>query len=136
MRRLVWVAVGIGGTLYAVRKAQQLRARYSPPAVVGRAVDDLGEHASTFVERARASVASFGDDLRTAAAEREHQLGAALLSSGQDTPQRAAGRTRRDRDQARTAARWGAEPARGRSVPGQDPRVDDDDVDGDLPYSF
>ena len=136
MRRLVWVAVGIGGTLYAVRKAQQLRERYSPPAVVGRAVDDQGERASTFVERARVSVASFGDDLRAAAAERERQLGAALLSSGQDAPQRDAGHSRRDREQARTAARWGAEPARGRAVPGQDPRVDDDDVDGDLPYSF
>lgn len=136
MRRLVWVAVGIGGTLYAVRKSQQLRARYSPPAVVGRAVDDLGERASTFAERVRASVTSFGDDLRSAAAEREQQLGAALLAPGQDAPEGSARQARRDREQARTAARWGAEPARGRAVPGQDPRVDDDDVDGDLPYSF
>ncbi|PFG35656.1 hypothetical protein ATL41_0351 [Flavimobilis soli] len=136
MRRLVWVAVGIGGTLYAVRKAQQLRERYSPPAVVGRAVDDLGERASTFAERARASVASFGDDLRSAAAEREQQLGSALLAPGQAAPERGARPSRHDREQARTAARWGAEPVSGSAVPGQDPRVDDDDVDGDLPYSF
>ena len=135
MRRLVWVAVGIGGTLYGLRKAQQLRDRYSPPAVVGRAVDSAGQRAGALTARVRTSAASFGTDLRAAAREREEQLHAALLSPGQDAPARGL-RSRGPRDQARTAARYDAEPARHRVVPGATPRVDEDDVDGDLPYSF
>lgn len=135
MKRLVWVAVGIGGTLYCVRKAQQMRRRYSPPAVVGRAVDDLGERAETLGRRVRTTATSFGDDLRTAMAERERQLHEALRAPGQAAPE---GRTsaRAAREHARTAARYGAEPAGRHAVPGDRPRVDPDDVDGDLPYSF
>lgn len=135
MKRLVWVAVGIGGTLYCVRKAQQLRKRYSPPAVVGRAVDDLGERAQSLRMRVRTTATSFGDDLRAAMAERERQLHGALLAPGQATPE-ARPSSRQARDQARTAARYGAEPAGRHAVPGDHPRVDADDVDGDLPYSF
>lgn len=154
MKRLFWVAVGAGVTIVVVRKVSQARERYSPPAVVDRAVRGAGERASTFVGRAREAAAAFGSDLAEARERREAELHAALAAEGRAPADRsdARGTARRLREQARTAARWGAEPvdahedderpgaartvdpkASGGDYPGRTTRLDEDD---ELPYSF
>lgn len=135
MKRLFWVVVGAGAAVWTARKAQEVRQRYSPPAVVGRAVDDLSARATGVADRVRSAASSFSEDLRTAAARREEELHAALLSDGQ-VPAPRVRESAHAREQRRTAARYGARPADGAARPGQHTRVDPDDDDGDLPYSF
>ena len=82
MKRLFWVAVGAGVTVFAVRKATELRERYSPPAVVDRAVKGATAQATTFVGRVREAAAAFGGDLVEARDRREAELHAALAAEG------------------------------------------------------
>ncbi len=139
MKRLFWVAVGAGVTVLAVRKATELRERYSPPAVVDRAVKGATAQAATFVGRVREAAAAFGGDLAEARDRREAELHWALAAEGRAPADRtdARGQARHLREQARTAARWGAEPvdpaSSGGDFPGRTTRIDDED---DLPYSF
>lgn len=122
MRRIFWVGVGVTVTVLVIRKGQQLRARYSPPAIVDRTIEGLGERADDFGSRLVAAGRGFAGDFAAAMAQREEQLRAALLSDGQEQP---------DDVRARRAGRH-SEYAGGAS------RLDtvDEDDDGDLPYSF
>lgn len=139
MRRLFWVAVGAGVTVVAVRRVAELRERYNPPAVVDRAVKGATAQATTVLGRVREAAGAFGSDLVEARDRREAELHAALAAEGRAPADRtdARGQARHLREQARTAARWGAESvdpaASGGDFPGRTTRIDDED---DLPYSF
>lgn len=139
MKRLFWVAVGVGLTVVVIRKASELRERYNPPAVVDRAVKGATAQATTVLGRVREAAGAFGDDLADARDRREAELHAALAAEGRAPADRtdARGQARHLREQARTAARWGAEPvdpaSSGGDYPGRTTRIDDED---DLPYSF
>lgn len=139
MKRLVWVAVGAGAAIVVARRLSVLRERFSPPAVVDRAVRGAGDRATTVVGRVREAAAAFGGDLVEARDRREAELHEALAAEGRAPADRtdARGQARHLREQVRTAARWGAEPAdpqtSGGDYPGRTTRIDDDD---DLPYSF
>jgi len=140
MKRLFWVAVGAGVTIVVVRKAASLRERYSPPAVVDRAVQGARQQATTVLGRAREAASAFGADLAEARERREAELHAALAAEGREPADRtdARAQARHLREQARTAARWRETPldpaASGGDYPGRTTRLDDDE--DDLPYSF
>ncbi len=140
MKRLFWVAVGAGIAVVVIRKATEVREYYSPPAVVDRAVKGAAEQATTFAGRLREAAGAFLDDLDEARTRREAELHGALAAEGRAPADRtdARGQASRLREQARTAARWGAEPvsaaSSGRDFPGRTTRLDDDE--DDLPYSF
>lgn len=121
MKRIFWIGVGVTATILVIRKGRQLREKYSPPAIVNRAIDDLGERADDVGGRVVDAARSFGADLRDAMALREAQLRAAVLSQGQPDPDD----VRRER--AATSA--------GQEFPGRSGRLDEDE-DDDLPYSF
>ncbi|MGP7961003.1 hypothetical protein ACTVCO_09360 [Sanguibacter sp. A247] len=139
MKRLFWVAVGAGAAIVVARRVGVLRERYSPPAVVDRAVKGASAQATTVIGRVREAAAAFGSDLAEARDRREAELHAALAAEGRAPADRtdARGQARHLREQARSAARWDAErvdpQTSGGDYPGRTTRVDDED---DLPYSF
>lgn len=124
MKRIFWIGVGVTATILVIRKGKQLQEKYSPPAIVNRAIDDLGERADDVGGRVMDAARGFGTDLREAMALREAQLRTAVLSEGQRDPDD----VRRDRAAA-------AETAAAKEFPGRSGRLDEDE-DDDLPYSF
>lgn len=145
MKRIFWMGVGVGVTIVVIRKARQLRERYSPPAIVHRAIDDIGTRAESLGTRLSAGAREFGPDLRAAMAAREAELRGALLSEGQTNPDvtRASRAARSvDKEEAEIRARFAVDSdsisraqaaTAEREFPGRNTRVDDEDG---LPYSF
>ncbi len=119
MRRIFWVGVGVTATILVIRKSKQLRAKYSPPAIVHRAMDDLGERAEAVSGRVVLAARSFGEDFTEAKTRRDAQLRGALLSRGQQDPD--------DVRRQRAAAAQEFPAAAERLL---------NDKDDDLPYSF
>ena len=74
MSRLFWVAVGVGGTLYAQRKGREMAQRYSPPVVAARTAQNVQAQAEDLLGRLAASVRGFGDDLHAGSQAREDEL--------------------------------------------------------------
>lgn len=130
MRRLFWIGVGVTVTIVAVRKYRELKAHYSPPAVVERAAQGLGEKADDLRTRIGAGVHGFGGDLRAGMERREAQLREAILSEGQTRPEA----TRARRAAAAGSHAAGSQDARPRAWQERD--AEDPSDDDDLPYSF
>ncbi len=118
MRRIFWVGVGVTATVLVIRKSKQLRTKYSPPAIVHRAMDDLGDRTEALSGRVVHAARCFVDDFREAVARRDAELRGALLSQDQRDPDE----VRRERAAAKEFPA-----AAGRAL---------NDEDDDLPYSF
>ncbi len=74
MSRLFWVAVGVGGTLYAQRKGREMAERYSPPAVAARTAQTVQTQAEDLLGRLSAGIRGFTDDLHAGSQAREDEL--------------------------------------------------------------
>ncbi len=69
MRRVFWMAVGAGGTLYLTRKVGRARAAArdaATPAAIGRGFASLGDSLRRFTEEVRAGMTEREDELRQA----------------------------------------------------------------------
>lgn len=121
MKRIFWIGVGVTATVLVIRKTRELKAKYSPPAIVNRAMDDLGDRADDLGGRLSVAARGFGSDFREAMAVREAQLRAGILSEGQPDPDE----VRRERAAAAARSEY---PGRGTGL--------DVEEDDDLPYSF
>lgn len=78
MRRLFWVAVGVGVTVYVVRKvnqANEVASQFTPAGIVG-ALNNVAD-----------SVRSFTSEFKESMAEHEERLSQALLSEPEESPQ-------------------------------------------------
>ncbi|MFJ6213679.1 DUF6167 family protein [Streptomyces sp. NPDC092296] len=78
MRRVFWMAVGAGATVWAMNKANEAARRLTPDSLAGTAARgalNLGE-----------AVRSFAGEVRTGMAEREYQLRADLGLDGTAVP--------------------------------------------------
>lgn len=83
MRRLFWVGVGVAVTVVVLRKGRTVTRRFTPVGIAEQAtasVNDLGD-------RVLLAVRGFGQEFRTARAEREDELVASLLAEGQARPE-------------------------------------------------
>lgn len=79
MKRLFWISVGVGATVYVMTKGRKAVKRYAPEAVVDRAT----EQASSFVHLATDAAGGMWSDFKSAFAEREDELRSALLAETQ-----------------------------------------------------
>ena len=119
MRRIFWMGVGVTVTVLVIRKGKQMRAKYSPPAIVHRALDDLEQRTDALGGRLVYAARGFTTDVKVAMTRREGELRGAVLSHGQQDPD--------DVRRARAAAK--------EAFPGDTgPFLTEDD--DDLPYSF
>ncbi len=99
MSRLFWVAVGVGGTLYAQRKGREMAARYSPPVVAARTAQNVQAQAEDLLGRLTAGLRGFTDDLHAGSQARETELRRSAARAAADdhpttdlrTPRRSAG---------------------------------------------
>jgi hypothetical protein len=71
MRRLIWVGVGAVGAVVVVRRLKQAVRRFTPEGVAEQ-VEDVGARTTSALRAA-------AEEFRTARAERERDLVAALL---------------------------------------------------------
>lgn len=95
MRRVFWIGVGVGLTVVVVTQGRKMVARYAPSSVVDRsmgAVDDAGARTLAFVR-------AFREEFPDARARREAELTGSLLAEGQQAPEHARARHRRDDDE-------------------------------------
>jgi hypothetical protein len=74
MRRLFWLGVGVAVGVLVVRKVAKTAESYSPHGLADSARSSVGGLLET--------VREFADDVRTAMAEREEDLLAALATDG------------------------------------------------------
>lgn len=79
MKRLFWISVGVGVTVYVMTKGRRVVKQYAPEAVVERAT----EQASTFMSATSDAAGGFWTDFKSAFAEREEELRSALLAETQ-----------------------------------------------------
>lgn len=79
MKRLFWVSIGVGITVYVMSKGRKVVKQYAPEAVIDRA----SEQASAFTAAASSAAGGFLHDFKAAFAERESELTDALLADTQ-----------------------------------------------------
>jgi hypothetical protein len=96
MRRLFWVGVGAVGAVVVVQRFRQVVHRFTPEGVAEQ-VEDVGARTTTALRGA-------ADEFRTARAERERELIAALLV----TPEGGEYVRRRDRVRDEPPAAYGS----------------------------
>ena len=83
MRRVFWVAVGAGVTVFVIVKGRQLWQRATPQALAQRASDSahgVSESVQDFVVRLRAAMAEREEELRAVLNDPEAAPGALGLS--------------------------------------------------------
>ncbi|MCC2308399.1 hypothetical protein [Cellulomonas chengniuliangii] len=120
MRRLVWVAVGVGLTIVVIRKAGDVVDRYAPPGA--RQAAGALNQATTVAKGAKA-------EFLAAMREREEQLRRDLVGDvdvdavREDRAKHRASQAETRRQRA-AAQRWADEP------------TEDPEDDANVPYSF
>ena len=123
MKRLFWVSVGVGVTVYVMTKGRKVVKQYAPEAVVERAT----EQASSVVSVASDAAGGLWSDFKSAFAEREEELRSALLADSQGSVEEL--KARHAASSKKKAAPSGPPPS-AKDFPDIDP------IEQELGYSF